>query len=95
MILELIEKIDVSRDPTLPPRTRAGNAEITITTGKTYRMQCDALVDHLSDDELERKFRDTTQRYLSAEQIQHAFDVIWTIDKAQDMREIAKVMSFA
>ena len=95
VILELIEKIDVSRDPALPLRTRAGNAEIATTSGKTFRLQCDALVDHLSDGELENKFRDTAQRYMSASQIEHAFDVIWSIDKAADMRDVARFMSFA
>jgi hypothetical protein len=32
---------------------------------------------------------------MSASQIEHAFEVIWTIDKAADMREVAKLMSFA
>ena len=58
-------------------------------------MQCDALVDHLSDSELESKFRDTAKRYLTASQIEHAFDVIWTIDKAADMRAVATLMTFA
>jgi 2-methylcitrate dehydratase len=95
VILELIEKIDVGCDPALPPRTRAGNAEITTTSGKVYRMQCDALVDHLSDRELEDKFRDTARTYMSASQIEHAIEVIWRIDKAANVQEIAKVMSFA
>ena len=58
-------------------------------------MQCDALVESLSDSELESKFRDTAKRYLTASQIEHAFEVIWTIDKAADMRKVAKFMSFA
>jgi 2-methylcitrate dehydratase len=95
VILDLIEKIEVSRDPALPLRTRAGNAEVATTSGMTFRLQCDALVDHLSDGELESKFRDTAQRYMSASQIEHAFDVIWSIDKAADMRDVARFMSFA
>ena len=95
VILDLIERIEVSRDPALPLRTRTGNAEITTTDGRTYRMQCDALVESLSDSELESKFRDTAKRYLTASQIEHAFEVIWTIDKAADMRKVAKFMSFA
>jgi hypothetical protein len=32
---------------------------------------------------------------MSASQIEHAFDVIWSIDKAADMRDVARFMSFA
>jgi hypothetical protein len=58
-------------------------------------MKCDALVDHLGDDELERKFRDTAKRFMSAAQIDRAIDVIWSIDKAATVHELAKVMVFA
>lgn len=94
-ILALIEKIDVRHDPELPARGRGGISEITTTDGRTFRMYCDALVDYLSDKELEDKFRDMAQKYMSPSQIQQAFDVIWTIDRAADMREVAKFMSFA
>jgi len=95
VILDLIEKIDVRHDPALPPRSREGICEITTTDGRVFTMHCNALVDVLGDSELEAKFRDTAQTYLSAAQIQQAFDVIWTIEKAPDMRALAKVMTFA
>ncbi len=95
VILELIEKIDVRHDPELPARGRGGISEITTTDGRIFRMYCDALVDYLSDKELEDKFRGMAQKYLTASQIEHAFEVIWTIEKATDMREVAKLMSFA
>ena len=57
VILELIEKIDVRHDPELPARGRGGISEITTTDGRNFRLYCDALVDYLSDKELEDKFR--------------------------------------
>jgi 2-methylcitrate dehydratase len=95
VILALIEKIQVVHDPELPARGRVGISEITTTDGRKFQKRCDALIDHLSDAEVEAKFRDTTQKYLSASQIQHAFDVIWAIDKAENLDELAKVMVFA
>jgi 2-methylcitrate dehydratase len=95
VILDLIEKIQVRNDPELPARGRAGISEITTTDGRKFEMRCDALVDHLSDDELERKFRDTTKRYMSEQQVNRAIDVIWSIDKAADMRDLADIMVFA
>jgi 2-methylcitrate dehydratase len=95
VILALIEKIQVRNDPDLPARGRAGIAEITTTDGRKLQMKCDALVDHLSDDELERKFRDTAKKFMSTSQIDRAIDVIWTIDKAATLHELAKVMVFA
>jgi 2-methylcitrate dehydratase len=95
VILDLIEKIQVRNDPELPARGRAGICEITTTDGRKFEMRCDALVDYLSDDELERKFRDTTKKYISEQQANHAIDVIWGIDKAANMGELAGIMVFA
>jgi 2-methylcitrate dehydratase len=95
VILALIEKIEVRNDSSLAPRTRAGISEIATTDGRTFKLQCDALVDHLSDSELEAKFHDTTRKYLNSAHIQQALDVIWNVDKAADMRAIAKIMVFA
>src|SRR5262249_23482341 len=92
VILALIEKIEVRHDPDLPARGRAGIAEITTTDGRKLKMKCDALVDHLPDEELESKFRDTTKKFMSASQIDRAIDIIWNIDKGATVHELANVM---
>jgi 2-methylcitrate dehydratase PrpD len=94
VIVELIEKIQVVHDPELPARGRAGISEITTTDGRKFQKRCDALIDQLSDAEVEAKFRDTTKRFLNQSQVQHAFDVIWSIDKADNLDELAKLMVF-
>jgi 2-methylcitrate dehydratase len=95
VILELIERIEIERDHALPPRTRTGNAEITTRDGRKFYMQCDALVEELSDRELEAKFRDTAQKFMAPAQIDRAIDAIWRIEKATDLRELAQAMVFA
>jgi 2-methylcitrate dehydratase len=95
VILDLIERIDIQRDPALPPRTRTGNAEITTMDGRRFFMQCDALVDELSDSELEAKFRDTAQRFMTQARIDRAIDAIWRVDEAPGLHALAQVMVFA
>jgi 2-methylcitrate dehydratase len=95
VILALIEKIEVRHDPELPARGRAGISEITTNDGRKFQKRCDALIEPHSDRELEDKFRGMAETYMSPTQIQHAFDVIWSIDKAANMDELAKIMIFA
>ncbi|OGO04792.1 MAG: hypothetical protein A2Y73_02005 [Chloroflexi bacterium RBG_13_56_8] len=98
VILELIEKISVEHDPSLPDRDAQGISEITTVDGRRFRKHI--ITPHgfgddpLTDAELEDKFAEMAQKHMSEKQIGEIFDVVWHLENLADMGELAALMVF-
>ncbi len=94
-IVELIERIEVHADPQLPPRGRGGVSEIHTRDGRVFRKHCEALVDEQSDAVLEAKFREMAEEAMQRAAVDALIDAIWTVDRAPNLDNLAKMMTFA
>lgn len=111
IVLDLIERITIERDPDLPERSLKGSSEVTTKDGERYREQIEQLPgygDRLSDEaevvsdpsrltdaELEEKFRSMAGKQMDDEQIQTIFDMVWNLEDLDDMGELAESITFA
>ncbi len=98
VILELIEKITVEPDPTIPEKGRGGSSEITLKDGTRYFLRIDEPHgfgnDPLTDAELEEKFTKLASKVMSAEQIKTIIDTIWNVDQCDDVSKLAEMIVF-
>ncbi len=108
VILDLIEKIVVEGDPTIPAQPKLkyrsalgfdGKCEITTKDGR--KVQKHVAVPHgfwdgpdLTDAELEAKFRNNAGKYMSDAKIGKLIDVIWSADKLDDVGDLMKLTVF-
>lgn len=93
VVLDLIERISVEADPTMP--VHQGICEITTKDGRQFQKRVDppGLSDTpLTDGELEDKFKLMASRYMDAQKIQRLFDTVWNIEDLDDMSKLAKLM---
>jgi len=98
VILDLLEKITVEADPTMPERCFAGKSEIVTKDGRRFEKHIPVAHgfgdDPLSDKELEEKFREMAEKHLGAKQIKQIFDTVWNAEKLTDMGKLARLMVF-
>jgi len=99
VVLDLIEKITVETDPTMPVRSAAGISEIITKDGSHFQKRVDiphgfGPNDPLTDEELEAKFKEMAAKYMSEAQIKNLFDTIWNVEKLDDMGKLASLMVF-
>ncbi len=98
VILELIEKITVEADPTIPERGRGGSSEIILKDGTRYFKRIDEPHgfgnDPLTDEELEEKFRSLARKYMTEEKIDKIMDIVWSIEKIENTGVLAEMISF-
>ena len=98
VVLDLIEKITVEADPSLPEKGAQGISEITTRDGRWFQKHI--ITPHgfgddpLTDDELEDKFREMATKYMGKEQIQKIFDTVWNVEKLDAMSKLAALMVF-
>ncbi|MDI7258649.1 MAG: MmgE/PrpD family protein [Thermodesulfobacteriota bacterium] len=89
IVQELIEKITVEPDPSMPIKCFQGSSEITTKDGRQLQKRIDTphgLGDEpLSDRELEDKFREMASKYMEEQQIQRIFDTIWNLESLDDI----------
>ena len=99
VVLELIEKITVEPDPSIPERGRGGSSEIILKDGTRYFLRIDEPHgfgnDPLTDTELEEKFTKLASKYMIAEQVKKLIEAVWSIDSCQDVSSIMPLLSFA
>ena len=98
VVLDLIEKITVEPDPTIPERGRAGESTITTVDGRVFQKRIDVPHgfgdDPLTDQELEEKFTKLAAPYMGAAQIRSIIDSVWSIDQMDDVGALTALMAF-
>jgi 2-methylcitrate dehydratase len=96
VILDLIEKISVEFDPSIPEWSRQGISEITTKDGRFFQKHIKTPHgfddDPLTDEELENKFSEMAIKFMSKDQIARLIDIIWNIEKIDDVGELTKLM---
>ncbi|MBI4332801.1 MAG: MmgE/PrpD family protein [Chloroflexi bacterium] len=99
VVLDLIERISVEADPTMPDFGYNGISEITTRDGRRFQKRVDTPHglgdDPLTDAELEEKFRQMAAKYMGADRIQEIFDTIWNIERLGDVNKLTRLMVFA
>jgi 2-methylcitrate dehydratase len=94
VILDLIEKIALEVDPSLP----MSGAVVTITTkdGRSFHKDIPNSFgnDPLTDAELEEKFRQMAIKYIPEKQIQKIFSTIWNLEDLNDMGKLMALLVF-
>jgi 2-methylcitrate dehydratase len=96
VVLDLIEKMTVESDPTLP---RRGGGSIIITKDgrrfeKIVARPHGVDDDPLSDKELEDKFRDMAAQRMGKAQVKNIIETVWNVEKLDNMRKLAALMIF-
>jgi 2-methylcitrate dehydratase len=98
VVLDLIERITVEPDPSMPEEGYQGISEITTKDGRRFHKRVDTphgfADDPLTDGELEDKFREMAAKYMGEVQIQKIFDTVWNVEKLKDMGTLTKLMVF-
>jgi len=97
VVLNLIEKITVDYDPSLPQF--GGISEITTKDGRFFHKRVDNPHglgnDPLTDGELEDKFREMALKYIGEERIQKIFDTVWNLESLEDISKLTRLMVFS
>ena len=97
-ILDLIEKITVEADTTMPYSCLQGISEITTKDGRTFRKHVvhphGTGTDPLGDKELENKFREMASEYLPEKQMKQVIDTVWNLEKLDGLGSLMKLVVF-
>lgn len=94
VILDLIEKISVEIDPSLP--VAAGEVVMNTKNGGSFRkLVANAFGnDPLTDKQLEAKFRQMALKYMPEKQIKEIFNTIWELEKVNDISKLTAQLVF-
>ena len=99
VVLDLIEKITVELDPTLPEHSPHATSEIITKDGRKFEKRLDMLHGFddgpFSDKEIEEKFANLTQKYLTEKQMREIFDTVWNLEKLDNIDPLMKLMVFS
>jgi len=98
VVLDLIEKITIEPDPSIPEEGCQGISEVITKGGHRFQKRVDTPHgfdnDPLSDRELEDKFREMAIKYMNEKQVQEIFNAVWNIEKLNDISELVTLMVF-
>lgn len=98
VVLDLIERTTVEYGPGLPEFGMNGISEITTKDGRKFEKRVDVPHgfgdDPLTDSELEEKLKGMAERYMTDDQIQKIFDIIWNVEKIDNMSALTQLMVF-
>jgi 2-methylcitrate dehydratase len=98
VVLDLIEKITVEPDTSLPYWSLAGISEITTKDGVQFKKRIDVPHgfgdDPLTDGELEDKFKEMATKFMSYEQIKEILNTVWNIEKLDNIGKLTELMVF-
>jgi 2-methylcitrate dehydratase len=97
-VRELIDKVVLRGDPNLDKARPAGISEIVTKQGKKYQCRVDYPRGHarnpMTDEEIVEKFKGMASRYMSEKQIDQIVDVVFALDKLEDVGMLNKLMVF-
>jgi 2-methylcitrate dehydratase len=107
-IVDLIEKMTVSGDPSWKPKRHGldkiyytysgfeGASEIVLKDGRRFQKTVTTPHgfgnDPLTDKELEDKFTDVARAYMSEKRMRDVIDTIWNLDKVTDMSQLMRLL---
>jgi hypothetical protein len=98
VVLDLIERITVEGDPSMPDHGYGGISEIVTKDGRKFQKHIVTPHgrgdDPLSDGDLEDKFREMAVKHMGEAQIQKIFDAVWNTEKLDDMNKLMRLMVF-
>ena len=107
VIIDLVEKIRVVGDASIPPMPKVkyvsstgmeGTSVITTKDGRRFERHVlnpkGFWGDTLSDRELEEKFTKLAEKHISATRITALFETIWNVEKLDDMGALMKLTVF-
>lgn len=98
IVLDLIERITVEPDLSMPEQDCQGISEITTKDGRRFQKRVDTPHgfddDPLTDGELEDKFGQMAIKYMGEQQIQQIFDAVWNVESLGDISKLTALMVF-
>lgn len=98
VVLDLIEKITVEPDPSLPESGRQGIAQITTKDGRTFEKRIEVPHgfgdDPLTDSELQDKFAKMAAKHMGGAQIQKIVNAVWNIENTDNVATLTALMAF-
>lgn len=96
--LALIDKVTFEADPSLDQFGRAGISEIHTRQGQIYTKRIDYPTgdprNRMSDAELEDKFRDMAQPFMSSKRMDELIETIYSLDKLTTIDQLTKLFAF-
>ena len=98
VVLDLIEKITVEGDTSIPASSYGGASEITTKDGRKFEKHI--VWPHgygdsqMTDKEIEDKFSEMASKYMKKDQINQIIDTSWNVEKLDDMGVLMKLMVF-
>jgi len=97
-VKKLIDKVILQGDPSLDKVRPAGISEISTKQGQTYRCRVDYPRGHarnpMTDGEIVEKFKSLASRYMRDKQIDQIVDVVFALDKLEDVGMLNRLMVF-
>jgi 2-methylcitrate dehydratase len=97
-VRELIDKVILKGDPDLDKARPAGISEIVTKQGKKYQCRVDYPRGHvrnpMTDEEIVEKFKTIASRYMSDKQIDQVVDIVFALDKLEDVGILNRRMVF-
>ena len=95
---QLIDRVRMEADPSLDRFGRAGITEIRLKNGVSYKKRVEYPkgdpLNPMTDQELEDKFRNMAEKFMTKEQIKKAIATIDELDKLDDINKLMKTMIF-
>jgi 2-methylcitrate dehydratase len=93
--LDFLKRITVVEDKTLTamyPEAVANRVTVKLSSGRVISKQVNYHKGHpknpMSDQDVEKKFRTLTRRQLSENQAKRALDMLWTLEKVNDLTKL-------
>ena len=93
--LDFLKKVTVVEDKDLTamyPEAVANRVTVKLSSGKVISKQVNYHKGHpknpMSDEDVEKKFRTLTKRQLSKNQAKRALDLLWTLEKVNDVSKL-------
>lgn len=99
VILDLIEKIIVERDPKIPESgelSLGGSSEIITTDNRRFEKSFDFphgyIVDPLTDAEIEDKFKQAASIYMNSSNIKTIIESVWNLESLNAVQDLTKLL---
>jgi 2-methylcitrate dehydratase len=97
-VRELIGKVSLEADPSLDRFGRAGISEIRLKSGVSYKKRVEYPkgdpLNPMTDEELEDKFRNMAEKFMTEGQIKKVIATIYEMDKLDDINKLMKTLVF-
>lgn len=97
-VIDLINKVTLTGDPSLDKARPAGISEIVTKGGQTFRLRVDHPRGHarnpMTDEEVINKFKDMASVRMSEPQMKRLIESVFELDKMDDIGTLLKCMVF-